>query len=92
MSSYKDYPLSRDTPPEVEKVLFELLSKKTPAEKFRMISDATAAGRTLVMSGLRARHPNDTEKQLKVRLVELLYGKEAAEQIDRRLTNLQANE
>jgi hypothetical protein len=92
MSSYKDYPLSRDTPPEVEKVLFELLSKKTPAEKFRMTIDAIAAGRTLVMSGLRGRHPNDTEEQLKVRFVELLYGKEAAEQVARRLTNIQADD
>lgn len=90
--SYKDYLLSRDTPPEVEKLLFELLSKKSSAEKVRMICDATSAGRTLAMSGLRARHPNDTAEQLKVRFAELLYGKDAAEQIAQRLTNIQANE
>lgn len=81
-----------DTPPEVEKQLFELLSKKTPAEKFAMIIDATVAGRTLAMSGLRARHPNDTEEQLKVKFAELLYGKDAAEQIAQRIAKTHPNE
>jgi hypothetical protein len=38
MSSYKDYRLSSDTTPESEAILFELLGKKSPAEKLKMVS------------------------------------------------------
>jgi len=87
MGSYKDYPLSADTTPESERLYFELLAKKTPAEKMRMVCQMSATMCTLAMSGLRSRHPTDTEAQLKIRLAELLYGAEIAHEIAERLKN-----
>ena len=78
MSTYRDFPLSADTSPDVEKQLFELLQKKTPEEKLRMVSKMTATTRALAMTGLRARFPAESEDELELRLVELLYGSELA--------------
>ncbi len=85
MSNYKDYPLSRDTSAESEELFFKLLSKKSGAEKLRMMCEMTAAVRSLTMIGLRSRHPDDSEAQLKVRMAELLYGAEVAARIRDRL-------
>jgi len=85
MSSYRDYPISPDTSPEAEKVLFDLLAKKSAAEKLEMVCQMSATMRTLAMSGLRDRHPNDTELELKIRLAELLYGADIAAKIAEKL-------
>lgn len=85
MSNYKDYRLSPDTTPAAEELLFELLAKKTPAEKLRMLCQASATMRTLAMTGLCERYPNETDQQRKVRLVALFYGEDAAKRIAERL-------
>lgn len=85
MSSYKDYRLSSDTTPEAEVLLFELLGKKSPAEKLQMVGRISATVRTLATSGLRERYPDDSDRQLKIRLVELLYGADVAEKMAERL-------
>lgn len=92
MKSYKDYRLSSDTTPEAEELLFELLAKKSPAEKLQMVCQSSATMRTLAMSGLRERYPQDTNFQLKIRLAELLYGADAAKEIAVRLASIQPNE
>ncbi len=85
MSSFKDYRLSSDTTPEAEDLLFELLAKKSPAEKLQMVSRACSMMRRLATSGLRERFTNDTDAQLKVRLAELLYGADIAQRVSERL-------
>jgi len=92
MSSYKDYRLSADTSPEAEEVLFALLGKKSSAEKLHMVSQMIATVRTLAMSGLRQRYPNESDLQLKIRLAELLYGADAAEKIAQRLKECRPDE
>jgi hypothetical protein len=92
MSYYRDYPLSADTTPEAEAFLFQLLAKKSPAEKLQMVGRMNASVRELAMSGLRERHPQDSELQLKIRLAELLYGKQLADAIAQRLNHSQSNE
>jgi hypothetical protein len=92
MSNYNDFRLSADTTPESEALYFELLSKKTPAEKLRMMSKMNAAVRALAMSGLRNRHPGETELQLKIRLAEILHGSEIAAEIAERLNKFQSDE
>jgi hypothetical protein len=82
--SYKDYPISADTTPEAEALLFKLLAKKSPAEKLRMVSRMNAMVRDLSLSGLRQRHPDDDAVQLKVRLAELLYGSAIASNLARK--------
>ena len=92
MGSYKDYPLSPDTTPEAENLLFELLAKKSPAEKVEMVCQMSATIRTLAMSGLRDRHPAASEAELKVRLAQLLYGDDVAQNIGERLRNSDRHE
>ncbi len=89
MSSYKDYRLSSDTTAEVEEVFFELLRKKSPAQKLQMVSQMNATVRTLALSGLRERYPDELDSQLNIRLVEMLYGAAAAQEIAARLKNSQ---
>jgi hypothetical protein len=90
--SYKDYPLSADTTPEAEQVLFDLLGKKTPAEKLQMVSRMNSTVRSLARAGLRARYPSENDLQLKFRLAELLYGIDVANKIALRLAVSLPNE
>lgn len=90
MCSYKDYSLSPDTTPEAESLLFELLAKKSPAEKVEMVGQMSATMRTLAVSGLRDRYPAACETELKVNLAQLLYGDDIAERIGERLKNSHA--
>lgn len=48
---------SRDTSLDAERVLVEILSRKSLGAKLAMIDDAFATGRLLALSGLRWRHP-----------------------------------
>ncbi len=92
MSSYKDYRLSFDTTPEAEDLIFKLLDKRSPAERLQMVSQMNATVRTLAMSGLRERYPHDTDAQLRIRLVELLYGVDIADEFAKKLKNSHHNE
>ncbi len=92
MTSYKDYPLSADTTQEAEEVIFQLLGKKSSAERLQMVSKMSAAVRTLAMSGLRQRHPAEPDVQLRFRLVELLYGADVAEEVAEKLRDRQRSE
>lgn len=85
MSDFNDYRLSADTSPEAEELYFKLLRKKSSAEKMQMVDQLNKMVRGLAITGLRERHPEDSEQELKVRLAELLYGRDAAEQISTRL-------
>ncbi len=92
MSTYKDYRLSADTTDDAEQRFFELLKKKTPAERLKMVSQMNATVRTLAMSGLRERYPDDSEQLLKHRLAEMLYGAEVADQIFEKLKEFHRGE
>jgi 3-methyladenine DNA glycosylase AlkC len=92
MSSYKDYRLSADTTEDAEQRFFELLQKKTPAEKLQMVSRMNATVRALSMSGLRERYPDESELLLKRRLAEMLYGAEVAERIFEKLKEFHGGE
>ncbi len=92
MSSYKDYRLSSDTTPEAERLFFELLGQKSPAERLQMVCQTSSTMRVLTMTGLRQRYPQETDGQLKVRLAELLYGADVAHKIADRLKSNPSNE
>ena len=81
----KDNRLSPDTTPEAEALYFQLLRKKSGAQRLKMASQMNTTVRTLAMSGLRERYPSEDETQLKIRLAELLYGADIAAQIAVRL-------
>ena len=76
---------SPDTSPEMEKLLFELLRQKTPAERFQMANDITEAAIDLWRAGVMKRHPDWSEQEVSLHWVEVHYGREWAEKIRREL-------
>lgn len=92
MSSYNDYRLSSDTSPETERLLFHLLGQKSPAERLQMVSKSTIMMQSLSLNGLRERYPEDTDIKLRIRLAELLHGKDIATKITNKLMSTQDRE
>ena len=70
--------LAEDNHPDAERVLIELLRSASPARKIGMVLDANRTARTLALTGLRERHPNDSPARLRRRLAELWLGPELA--------------
>ncbi len=54
-----------DTSPDARRVVCELYRKMTPARKFELISQAYEFGRSLAMAGIRLRHPEATDQQVR---------------------------
>ncbi|MDA0838066.1 MAG: hypothetical protein O3B01_29230 [Planctomycetota bacterium] len=69
---------SPDTSPEAERVMIELLRQASPSRKFQMIENNQRLVRAAAMTGLRERHPDEPDGQLKRRLADLLLGRELA--------------
>jgi hypothetical protein len=73
-------PLS-DTSPEAEKVLIELLRNEQPWEKLQQVSQLNSTMRTQTMSGIKHRHPELNEQQVRRNLMDQLLGAETAEKV-----------
>ncbi|HLA99307.1 MAG TPA: hypothetical protein VJL34_12700 [Anaerolineales bacterium] len=70
-----------DTHPEAEKVLIDLLRKTSPWRKLEMVGQINAAVKTLMLSGLRERYPNNPPTRLRRRMADLLLGLELAARV-----------
>jgi hypothetical protein len=70
-----------DTHPEAEKVQIELLQKKTPAERFALMRSLTAFVTGLSRQSLIRTNPDLSEAELRIKIIELQYGKELAERV-----------
>lgn len=73
--------LSPDTSPEAERVLIELMRKLSPHRKLEMVAQMNETVATLALSGLRARHPNASDEELRRRMADLWLGPELAERV-----------
>ncbi len=67
-----------DTHPKIERLQIELLRQLPPWRKFQMAADMYTTMKTLALVGLRERHPEANEEELRRRLTELLLGPELA--------------
>jgi hypothetical protein len=67
-----------DTPPEIAAMQIELMRRLTPAQKLAMVAQLNNMARTLAMSGLKSRYPDDPPEKLKRRLADLILGAELA--------------
>ncbi len=67
-----------DTRPEAEAVLIKLMRQTPPWRKLQMVVQLNHTMHTLQMSGLRQRHPQASEKELRRRMADLLLGPELA--------------
>ena len=70
-----------DTHPEAEAVLLDLLRKASPQRKLQMMGELNAQMHMLLWAGLRQRHPQASEAELRRRMADLLLGKELAERV-----------
>lgn len=68
--------LSRDTSPEVQQVVFELLQKTPASKKILVTFDLIQTARLLVLAGLRRRFPTASEAELRRRLISKLLPRE----------------
>jgi len=69
-------PQSSDTTPEADAMQFELLRRMTPEQKATLLTNLTLAVQELAMAGMRARHPDDSDDQLRLRLAVQRLGPE----------------
>lgn len=72
---------AEDTPYEIERLLIEGYRRMSPAEKARRVAEDCVALETLVVAGIRARHPGASGDELRRRLAELRLGKSLAQTI-----------
>jgi hypothetical protein len=70
--------LSRDTSEETERIMLDLLRKKSPAERIRMAGELTAWVRELVKRSIQARYPDAGEHELRCRFAAIWLGREWA--------------
>jgi hypothetical protein len=68
----------RDTSPSQQDDYYGRLAKLTPEERLRIASRLTTAVRHLAEAGIRQRHPQASEDEVRVRFTVRLYGRAAA--------------
>lgn len=73
--------LFSDTHPGMEALQVQLLRQVSPTRKMEMLAQLNAAARVLVLSGLRTRHPQASEAELRRRLAGILLGEDLARKV-----------
>ncbi len=72
---------SRDTSLEAERLLVQLLRRKSLGEKLAMIDGAFATGRMLALSGIRWRHPGADPATIEREFYRLMLGEELGDRV-----------
>lgn len=75
--------MEQDTTPEGRRRYIALLRSKTPVERLEIAASLTAAAREMTMAGIRQRHPEASEEEVRARFTEIVYGPEAARRLSR---------
>jgi hypothetical protein len=70
--------LSSDTHPDAEEVQLELLRRMPDWRKMELMTAMTKAVYSQVLAGLRERHPQATEEELRLRMATLVLGPDLA--------------
>ncbi len=73
--------LSSDTHPKMEALQIRLLRQASPTRKMHMLAQLNESARLLAMSGLRSRHPQASQAELRYKLACLLLGDELARRV-----------
>ena len=66
--------MASDTSPEAAAIQAEIFRRMTPAERVKMALEMSDSMRNVALAGLRSRHPEMTEEELKWELMRLMYG------------------
>jgi len=70
--------LSRDTAPEIQRRQFEIWRRMTPAEKLELVGQMRDTVLALARADIRQRHPDATERECFLRLMQRTLGPELA--------------
>ena len=70
-----------DTHPKMEALQIQLFRKAPSWRKLEMLAELNAAAKMLALSGLRQRHPDAGEDELRRRLAGLLIGEDLASKV-----------
>ena len=65
-----------DTPPHIQKIVDELIEKKTPEERLRMASDMYDTAKKMVISSILNENPSISAQDLKAEVFLRFYGHE----------------
>ncbi|MCG3157041.1 MAG: hypothetical protein DKINENOH_03672 [bacterium] len=65
-----------DTSPEVERIQIECLRRKSPAERLQLAIELTRASRRLLAMGVRRRHPEYDDEQVRLAVIRLTLPEE----------------
>ena len=79
--------LYADTHPKMEALQIRLWREAPAWRKMEMLAGLNASVKTLALSGLRQRHPQASEGELRRRLADLLLGEELARKVYGELEN-----
>lgn len=77
-------PYYSDTDPAVEELQIRLLRETPSWRKMEMLAAMNAAAKNLALAGLRRRHPQANQQELRRMLADLLLGEELAAKVLRR--------
>ena len=67
---------SPDTSPEIEALLVQGCRALSPAQKWHQVCEQIAADDAHALAGLRLRHPQASQQELRLRLAALKYDRE----------------
>jgi len=70
-----------DTDASSELVRIRILREMPPRRKVELVEDANRTSRLLALAGIRARHPELSIEQQQRQLMDLVLGRELAEQV-----------
>ncbi len=65
----------------MEALQIQLWRQASPTRKMHMLAQVYASVRILALAGLRSRHPQDSEAELRRRLADLLLGEELVRKV-----------
>lgn len=73
--------LSRDTSPQAEAVLLDILRRMPPWRKLQLVEESCRATMTVTAAGIRARHPDASEDVVQYCLRVAMLGESLADAV-----------
>jgi hypothetical protein len=70
-----------DTSPEARRVQYDLYRRMSPARKFQLLFHTYEMGKQLALAGLRMRHPDATQEELRRLWARQHLGRELFEKV-----------
>lgn len=68
-----------DTLPEIENLQIEILRKVGPEKRLKLAMELLEIEKKLLIEGIRRRHPEYKEEEIKLALIKILLGKKQFE-------------